>query len=58
MYDERRYGSVPTQSCAQKLLSDLKSGKAYLHPISEPGCINRLENIIAGKPVSVEFWQH
>ena len=28
MYDERRYGEVPTQSDAQKLLTDIKSGDA------------------------------
>lgn len=58
MYDEYRYGAVPTQEAAQKLLADLKAGKAWLHPISETGCMDRLEDIAVGRTVDPTFWQH
>lgn len=57
MYDERQYGEVPSQAGAQKLLADIKSGAAYLHHVSEPGCIERLGNIAAGQTVDASFWQ-
>lgn len=56
MYDERRYGGVPSKESAQEILSNLESGMAILHPISEPGCIDRLKDIIAGRAVDPAHW--
>lgn len=56
MYDERRYGAVPTQAQASALLADLKSGRACPHPISEPGYVKRLEDLAAGRSVDTSYW--
>lgn len=51
MYDELRYGNIPSQANAERLLADLKAGRAVPHPISDPGYEQRLEDIIAGRSV-------
>jgi hypothetical protein len=56
MYDEHRYGCVPTQEAAQTILANLKSGRAFPHPISEPGFMERLDELAAGRPVDPSYW--
>lgn len=57
MYDELRYGGVPSKENAQQILADLEAGKVWLHPVSEPGCKVRLEDLAAGRSVDPQFWQ-
>jgi hypothetical protein len=58
MYDECNMGGVPpSREAADSLLFDLKAGKAYPHPTSEPGYEQRLEDIIAGRPVNPEYFR-
>ena len=42
IYDELRYGNIPSQASAERLLADLKAGRAVPHPISDPGYEQRL----------------
>lgn len=51
LYDELRYGGIPSKENAERLLADLKAGIAVPHPVSDPGYEQRLEDIIAGRSV-------
>lgn len=57
MYDERHCGTIPSPAAAKKLIADLRAGRVYLHPKSEPGCVKRLEDIVAGRPVDPSFFK-
>lgn len=56
MYDEARYGSIPSSEAANTLIADIRAGRAFVHPISEPGYMQRLEDIVAGRPVDPSFF--
>lgn len=51
MYDEASYGAVPSRDAATRILADLLNGRAYVHPLIEPGYQQRLQDIIAGRAV-------
>lgn len=57
MYDEWRYGGVPTPETAANILADLKAGRAVPHPVAEPGYQQRLEDIVAGREVDPSFFR-
>lgn len=56
MYDEVAYGSIPSQADAERILTDLRAGRAFPHPISSPGYEQRLEDIIAERPVDPAYY--
>lgn len=56
MYDEIRYGGIPSPTDAERLLADLRTGRAVAHPISETGFESRLEDIMAGRSVSPAYF--
>lgn len=56
LYDEARYGTPPSPADAERLLADLREGRAIAHPISEKGYIERLEDIVAGREVDPSFF--
>lgn len=56
IYDELRYGAVPTKEAAAKILDDMKTGKAMPHPVCDLGWKSRLEQILAGQPVEQTYW--
>lgn len=57
MYDEARFGGIPSPETAKSLLADLRAGRAFAHPISARGYMQRLEDIVAGRPVDPSFFK-
>ncbi|ENZ77981.1 MULTISPECIES: nuclear hormone receptor family protein [Ralstonia] len=56
LYDETRYGGAPSQADAERILTDLREGRAIAHPISEHGYMERLEDIVAGRAVDLTYF--
>lgn len=57
MYDEARFGGIPSPETAKGLLADLRAGRAFAHPISAQGYMQRLEDIAAGRPVDPSIFK-
>lgn len=56
MYDEQRFATPPTQQQAQKILAEYEAGECCLHPVSEPGILDRLKTLAAGGSVDPAFF--
>ena len=56
-YDEACCGGIPSPESAKQIMADLKSGGAIPHAISEPGYVERLNDIVAGRAVDPAFFR-
>ncbi|MDQ1817774.1 hypothetical protein RBA41_31185 [Massilia sp. CCM 9210] len=56
MYDERAFDGIPSVDTATRILADIQADRAFLHPISDPGALDRLKDIIAGRNVDPSSW--
>ena len=54
MYDETRFDHAPSCSDAARILADLQAHRAFIHPVTDDGYLERLATVAQGGYVN--FW--